>query len=615
MSKKNPQLLSEYVNKTAVTEVLGCLCKQPSLTKDYQIRSEDFTETFHKIILSAINKLYISGAQDIDAVAIDEVLSEAGHETQHIIFTTNKGMVYIDDAIGMSNVNNFEYFYLQLKKFSLLRSYVSEGIDTSDFFSPEEIDPVICEKQRKKFDESSIDDIVKFYKNKILKISSPFIMSSEHDSIKAGDGAEEQLELWKKGMGWGIGYASAYLTTMFHGIRRQRFTVLSAASGTGKTRLSVANFCYAYAPFYYDKEEGKWCENINTRGFYYYDKEKGQWRKNKRVVNGVLYIGTEMDLIEEINPILLAYMADVPEEHITDNCMEDGEEERVREAIRILRQYGNIWLEYVPNYDIGIIENLIAEHKEKHNIETVFFDYIHTTVELTSEFAEAAKAKMTVREDQILFNLSTKLKDLCRKYDIAIDSWTQVSGDFKNEQNRDQTVIAGAKAIINKADQAGIVSRPTDRELTKIEPLMRNVVGGYKPNVVVSVYKIRGGKFFNVKVWLYVDYSTMRVHDLFVTDYNYSAVSEAVSGLGKTYLNIYEGQLATSNPKKRPIPIIPPDIDDKDFQKQIKEEEEEEAENFSTVIGKTIYSEDSEIKGDFKMEPLVSVAEDENIEF
>jgi replicative DNA helicase len=349
------------------------------------------------------------------------------------------------------------------------------------------------------------------------------------------------------------------MTTLFHGIRRQRFTVLSASSGTGKTRLSVANLCYAFAPFYYDSSLGKWCENINTRGLYYYDYATNSWKKQTKAVTGVLYIGTEMDLVEEITPILLAYMADVPEDHITENNFEEGEEERVREAALISRQYSNIWLEYVPNYDIGTIEALIAEHKEKHNIEAVFFDYIHTTVELTSEYAQAAQAKMTVREDQILFNLSTKLKDICRKYDVSIDTWTQVSGDFKNEQNRDQTIIAGAKAIINKADQGGIVSRLTEREKVKIEPYTRTLMGN-QPNIVISVYKNRGGKYTNVKIWLYVDYSTMRVHDLFVTDYDYNWQSDSIKGLDKKYLNIYESTLANKNPKKRPIPVIPPDV-------------------------------------------------------
>ena len=52
---------------------------------------------------------------------------------------------------------------------------------------------------------------------------------------------------------------------------------------------------------YYDKTLGKWCENPN--GTY----------------NGALYIGTEMELLEEIDPILWAYIADVPQDHIEFN--------------------------------------------------------------------------------------------------------------------------------------------------------------------------------------------------------------------------------------------------------------------------------------------------------
>ena len=128
---------------------------------------------------------------------------------------------------------------------------------------------------------------------------------------------------------------------------------------------------------------------------------------------------------------------------------EIGEEARVDEAIRILNEEAHIYLEYLPDYDIGTLESIIDEHVTTHNVGYVFFDYIHTTTELLSEFQNTAKAKMQVREDQVLSNLSTKLKDLTRKYNISIDTWTQVSGDFKNDQNRDQTIVRGAKAIID----------------------------------------------------------------------------------------------------------------------------------------------------------------------
>lgn len=165
--------------------------------------------------------------------------------------------------------------------------------------------------------------------------------------------------------------------------------------------------------------------------------------------NGALYIGTEMELLEEIDPILWAYVADVPQEHIEFNMYEDDEEERVNEAIRILEHEANIWFEYLPQYDSSMLEEVIEEHKIKHNINYVWFDYIHTTVELISEYSAESKTKMVVREDQVLAGLSNKLKSLTRRFDISLESSTQVTGDFKNESNRDQTIVRGAKSIID----------------------------------------------------------------------------------------------------------------------------------------------------------------------
>jgi len=255
-----------------------------------------------------------------------------------------------------------------------------------------------------------------------------------------------------------------------------------------------------------------------------------------------------MELLEEIDPILWAFMADVPQDHIEYNTYEDGEEARVDEAIRLLCDEGNIWLEYVPEYDLMTLEAIIEEHKLKHKTSHVFFDYIHTTIELLSEFAEKSVVKMVVREDQVLAQVSTTLKHFTRKYDISLDTGTQVSGDFKNADNRDSTIIRGSKAIADKGDGCSVAMPPTAIEMKKIDAILRARMGSPKPNLVISVYKNRGGKWNDIKIWLYVDYGTMRVFDLFVTDNDYKLDGEKVLGLNKTYINIEEEGIAFEKP-------------------------------------------------------------------
>lgn len=525
---KKSKLVS-YVNKQAIREILGSLLQEPSLIREYKIVQNDFPETFHKLIFAAINNLYKNGAEIIDAVAIDEYLSH--YETQYQVFTKNEGINFLEKVQEMALQSNFKYYYDQLKKFSLLRSYAENGIDVSEFFDPDEIDPVTIEAQRKLLDEYSLQDIINHYKKKQLKIIAPFISTEGRDSKKAGVGGHEQKEKWKQDTAWGLGYSSAYLTTALHGVRKRRFNVKSAGTGVGKTRSSIADIGYACSPYYYDKTLGKWCENPN--GTY----------------NGALYIGTEMELLEEIDPILWAYIADVPQDHIEFNMYEEGEEERVDKAIDILEHEANIWFEYVPEYDANTLEEVIEQHKLDYNIEYVWFDYISATVELNSEYASESKVKMVVREDQVLANLSKKLKNFTRKFDVSIDSFTQVTGDFKNEANRDQTIVRGAKSIIDKADGAMIAMPPTEKELKKVEPITRELLNKPTPNLVYSLYKNRGGKWNRIKIWLYIDYSTMRVHDLFVTDYEYKLIKD----IEKTYINVSNEDYASTTAIRNPV--------------------------------------------------------------
>lgn len=521
--------LNNYVNKQAIREVLGSLLQEPSLIREYKIVQNDFPETFHKLIFAAINNLYKNGAETIDAVAIDEYLSH--YETQYQVFIKNEGINFLEKVQEMALQSNFKYYYDQLKKFSLLRSYVENGISVEEFFDPDEVNPTVIEKQRKQLDDYTLQDIINHYKKKHSKVIAPFLNSEGRDSKKAGVGGHEQKEKWKQDTAWGIGYSSAYVTTALHGIRKRRFNVKSAGTGVGKTRTSIADIGYACSPYYYDKSLQKWCENPNGK------------------LNGSLYIGTEMELLEEIDPILWAYIADVPQDHIEFNLYEDGEEERVDKAIDILEHEANIWFEYVPEYDANTLEEIIETHKLEHNIEYVWFDYISATVELNSEYAAESKTKMVVREDQVLANLSKKLKNFTRKFDVSIDSFTQVAGDFKNEANRDQTIVRGAKSIIDKADGAMIAMPPTEKELKKIEPITRELINKPAPNLVYSLYKNRGGKWNKIKIWLYIEYSTMRVHDLFVTDYEYKLIKD----IEKTYIGINNECYASTKANINPI--------------------------------------------------------------
>lgn len=515
--------IEECCDIVATYQVIGGLMQKPEYIKKYNIVPNDFAQQFYKTIFLAIAQLYYQGVNFIDSAIIVDYLKP--HELQYAAFMHHEGPTILMGIEEVTQVENFEYNIALLKKYALLRDYMRMGINVSYFYDYEETQLTIKEKKRTLIETTPIQNIIAYYKVQQARINARYEDRDDIEQKKAGVGGLEQIEKWKQSTAWGLGYASAYLNSVTYGIRQRRYTVKSSGSGVGKTRTTIGDIAHAFAPYYYDKKSGQWCENPNG------------------TTNKCLYIGTEMELQEEIDPILYAYIADVPQQHIEFNMYEEGEEERVRTAINILENNSFIYLVNAPNYDIETLTNLIEQYKIEHNITSVFFDYIMPTEALMAEYVSKVGNHTSVREDQVLLELSSALKNICRKYNVSFDTCTQItenSGGKDSKPRYDVSLVRGAKAIVDKCDIAMIALPPTTLEMSYAEEIIRASVINEaeriaypRPNLVYSIYKNRGGRYNKIKIWLYVDYSTMRVHDLFVTDYNYQKLSD----FPRTYIN------------------------------------------------------------------------------
>lgn len=101
-----------------------------------------------------------------------------------------------------------------------------------------------------------------------------------------------------------------------------------------------------------------------------------------------------------------------------------------------------------------------SQFSQKYEVKR--HDYIHTSIKILEEISKKA-GKITLREDNILFMLSTRLKDICVKYGVFIMSATQLSGNFADAETPDQNLLRGAKSI---ADEIYVVlSRNVERLL------------------------------------------------------------------------------------------------------------------------------------------------------
>lgn len=492
------------IDKRAIFQIVGNLMKKPSLLDDekYKFNKDDFysenESSFYVLIFAAINNLYEQGIEEIDLMMIDNFLSS--YDVQYKIFNDNDGLEYLQNAIEQAHMRNFDYSYNRLKKFSLLREYKKHGFDIKDMYNESIIDPKESEVMIAEFDQLTIENMIEYFDKKLLEITTQFSNNQETKTIHAATNTRELLQKFKQTPDYGISMIGNLQNTIFRGAKLKSLGLRSAPSNLGKTRLALAEATDMAIDEIYDLDKKKWVPNNNAEN--------------------VLFISTEIEG-DALQSTILAYISGVPERTIKDGATNEEEDKRLDKAIDILER-SNFWIEYIPDFDTQLIENKIKQHIIENQAQYIYFDYLHISMSILEEIANSSKG-MKLREDMVLFMFMNRLDQMRKRYNVYIQTATQVNGEWKNIENADSTVLRGSKAIADKATKGIIALTPTSKDLESIEPIMRN--GFYpEPNIVYHIYKNRETEYKDCKLWLYVDFDTMRHTELFLTKNNYELI-------------------------------------------------------------------------------------------
>lgn len=267
---------------------------------------------------------------------------------------------------------------------------------------------------------------------------------------------------------------------------------------THNTRSMIADACYIACNKIY--KDGKWQDN--------------------GLRQPALYISTELDL-QEVQTMALAFLSEVNEEHILKSEYDFGEEERVLEAARILKE-SPLYIEIIPDFSLTDITNTIKRNIRVNSTQYCFFDYIHSSMKILEEISQRSGG-IPLREDNILFLLSVHLKDICTEFNVFILTSTQLNGSWKNEPIPDQNMLRGAKSIADKCDWGSIMLDVTSEDLEALQTLIKNN-SLPKPNIKMSIYKNRRGSYNKCFLWIRADKGTCRFDPLFCTDYDYNII-------------------------------------------------------------------------------------------
>ena len=495
-------MASKYVDTTAIMQVIGCVYNNPKLlefTDKYTVVDEDFADTFHKTVFGAIYKLHELGASSISLETISDFLSE--RPKSKAVYETNKGEEWLLKVSDAAMPSTFDYYYQRLKKFSLLRAFDNCGIDVSDIYDPDNIlDMKKKQQQEDILDNSTLQQIANRVDEKIEAIRLQYVDDSFGEASQAGEGIMDLIDKFKQTPEVGVPLYGNLINTVTRGARLKKFYLRSAPTGVGKTRSMIADACYIGCGKIYDETLG--------------------WIKTG-AAQPTLYITTEQEL-EEIQTMMLAFLSNVEEDHILNGKYEGDEEDRVREAGKILAE-SPLYVEELPDFSLKDVEDKIKKNIRDHDVKYVFHDYIHTSLKILEEITRRSGG-VNLREDNILFILSNKLKDICNTYGVFIESATQLNGDWKEAKIPDQNLLRGAKAIADKIDYGSILLNVTTEDIDALEPILSSNVFE-RPTIKLSIYKNRRGKYKGVILWCKANLGCCRIQPMFCTSYDYEMIS------------------------------------------------------------------------------------------
>ena len=522
ISKKD---INKYYDSRTCCEVLAGITNDLKLIQKYGLIIDDFITPTHRALFLGCYNLRNEGFSNIKLNDL-EIYFKNNDDRAYKLFFDDKNienkewLVYILDKGLNYPENSFEFYCSYVRKLSQLRAYMRQGIDVSSLLDLNELDNKIIELQKERLYDMTPEDINDYFLGKIMSAKNDYTGINRDNVINAGENIREVYESYKEAPDYGFNDILPEMTTIFRGQRRGTFNLYSMDSGLGKSRMAIYKLMTLSARQYWSFEKNDFIDNPNG-------------------VNAVLYIGTELTF-KEIQTPLIAFVSGVEEHKMREGNTTREEEERIEKALDIIEDM-QYFLCDEEDYSMQYIHDLIAEYKEKYNISAVILDYLEMTNQMMIEFSQMARG-MKIRDDLIMLNASKQLKNMAREFDIYLAGYTQVTEEGRRDYKvRNQSVIPNGKATVNKADSGIVGMMPVEAEKKILESILKNNRSLSKhqtSNLVLNVYKNRGGVLKLVKLFCHINLGNYHIELVQATDWFFSPIK-----IDKTYVTFKDNEL------------------------------------------------------------------------
>lgn len=424
----------KYYRTDAANMLLGALYTSPALFDNPEITAlseADFPDKMHKIAYSVMHNLFSIGHSRFNSGVIQSYLS--GRPQLSTFFNEKidvgmgepvaKGDYYFSKLAEVGDPLVFEPSFNMVKKMSLLRNLDRHGVSVSKFYDWDTTDSKVQAYQQTWIEKTDVRDIANEISEDIEAVMSSSSGSSATESFQAGDGLSALIQSFKEEPDFGMPSSISMMDSVTRGDRLGKFYLYSAPTGNGKSRIMMGRACNTAFPKLFNQKTRQWEDN--------------------GVAEGSLFISTELDK-EECQTMALAFITGINEEIILDGVYNEDDDKIIAEGVKIMEE-SPMYYEIIPDFSVQEIESTIRKYYRENDVKYVRFDYIHTSMKFLAEISSISKG-VNLREDQILFMLSTKFKDLANQLKIFIESGTQVNGDYL-EGELTQNLLRGREIL------------------------------------------------------------------------------------------------------------------------------------------------------------------------
>lgn len=217
---------SEIEDVNTEMRVVGCLFNDPDLLLDYGdliVPKYDFYHDTARFLYVSIYELYQYHGNKINEAKINIYMNQ--DDTRKKKYKKIGGYQFIERLMkAIDDTSEFEKYYNDLKKYSLLRELERKGFPAKKIF------------EKNNFHKVTPQQILDGMEYQIHTIGTK--IGGVEESIRLGADLPSVYEEWKKTPDFGVEIPFPIINMLIRGWRKRKLNLLGLHSGTGKSRIT-----------------------------------------------------------------------------------------------------------------------------------------------------------------------------------------------------------------------------------------------------------------------------------------------------------------------------------------------------------------------------------------